>query len=125
MRKQNKIEVIRRGMIPEKPGIIDSKVWEYFDSLDEGKDRFIDYILNAGLSIKGILKPIARRSYIQVCQELIDRIYDPEIYYAVIPPQLETKSARRLILNKADDLGMKKVKIFHAKGEFIEIINKS
>jgi hypothetical protein len=123
MKKQNKIEFIRREMTPERPGLVDSKVWEYFDSLDPGKDRFIDYILHAGLSIQGILKPIARRSYIQACEELIKRIYDPEIYYAVIPEQMETRSARRMILNKAHDLGMKKVKIFHAKGEFIEPIN--
>ncbi len=123
MKKQERIDFIRRQLVDKHPANFQAKLNEYFESLDPGEDKFISYILTAGLTIEGILKPIARRNYIQICEELIDRIYDPEIYYEVIPKHIETASARRMIIDEARNLGLKTAKIFHANEEHIETIN--
>jgi len=122
MSKQNKIDAIRRGVLQDQLLNDEAKLKEYFDSLDQSKNEFLDYILAAGLSIEGILKPIERLNYIQICNELIERIYEPGTYYGIIPKHIHTESARRVIIGKARIRNKDIVKIFHEKNKDIEIV---
>ncbi len=123
MNKQSKIETIRRKLVRHWPANDEAKLNEYFKSLGHDKDKFLGYILEAGLTIEGILKPMDRRKYIQICDELIDRIYEPGVYYDVIRKHIDTNSARRMIIEEARIRGKAVIKIFHQKDEIIEIIN--